>query len=241
MNLRFAARTDAGRRRGENQDRAVARSLPDGAVLLAVADGAGGLPAGALASETAIRAVEAALRGGPGDAPAVRLQDAIERANRAVLAAGEADPGARGLASTLVVAVVRDGTGWVANIGDSRAMLLRDGELRRLTEDDSLAGEQVRAGLLTEEQARVAPYRNIITRSLGLDAEPRVVVVETTLGPGDVLLLSSDGLHGVLDDAAIAALLTEGEPGAIAGRLIAAANAAGGPDNIAVALALAHR
>lgn len=237
MSVRFAARTDSGRRRRENQDQAIVRALPDGSVLLAVADGAGGLPAGAAASAAAIHAVEAVAADGAGDDPARLLERAVDVANRRVLAIGEADVEARGLASTLVLAVVRDGTAWIANIGDSRAMLFHDGALVRLTEDDSLVAEQVRAGVLTAEQARIAPHRNIITRSLGLAADAPVEVTQTDLGEGDVLLLSSDGLHGVLRDAEIAALLAEGDPATIAARLIAAANGAGGPDNIAVALA----
>lgn len=238
MSVRFAARTDTGRRRRENQDQAIARALADGSILLAVADGAGGLPAGATASSAAIQAVEAAAAGGVGDAPARFLERAVDAANRRVLAIGEADAAARGLASTLVLAVVRDGTAWIANIGDSRAMLFHDGALARLTEDDSLVAEQVRAGVLTDEQARVAPHRNIITRSLGLAADAAVEVVQAHVGEGDVLMLSSDGLHGVLTDAEIAALLAGDDPGTIAARLIAAANDAGGPDNIAVAIAV---
>ena len=137
------------------------------------------------------------------------------------------------MGTTLVAALVTDDRLIVGNVGDSRAYLIRDGVLRRLTEDHSLVEEQVRAGLLSPDQARTSPQRNIITRAIGhqVDVEDDQVAV-APLQPGDVVLLCSDGLHGMVEDDELLALAQQADLSGAAAALIAAANAHGGHDNI---------
>ncbi|MCK9521405.1 MAG: protein phosphatase 2C domain-containing protein, partial [Dehalococcoidia bacterium] len=163
------------------------------------------------------------------------LREAVETASARVReAAREGQHSA--MATTLVAAIVDEKRAWIVSIGDSRAYLHHAGVLRQLTEDDSWVADQVRANLLTEEQARRSPHRNIITRAIGASDVPAVEPLEVLLAAGDTLLLCSDGLHAVIDDKDIATLLAADSAEETAAALIDAANVAGGPDNIAVAL-----
>jgi protein phosphatase len=236
MPPRFAAATDPGLRRTLNEDVALARELPAGGVLLAVADGAGGMGGGDIASAETIAAVIEVCGSFEAAAPAETLREAVARANTRVRERAASESRLAAMASTLVAAIIRDGTAWVASIGDSRAYLFANSQLEQLTEDDSWVAEQVRSGRMAAEQAARSPHRNIITRAIGAQEEALVAPTEHVLAAGDVLLLCSDGLHGVVDDAAIAAVLAGAEPDAAAAALIALANRAGGPDNIAVAV-----
>jgi PPM family protein phosphatase len=216
--------TDQGQVREANEDGYVVdRRLQ----LFAVADGMGGHRAGEVASATALEALRAAVASGTG------LGDAITNANAAVFGKAGNDQELRGMGTTLT-AVVPDGNGvLVGHVGDSRAYLLRDGELRQLTTDHSLVEELVREGRLTEEQAAVHPQRSIITRALGVEDNVEVDVYSVPLLPGDRLLLCSDGLTTMLRPNDIAALLRrEADPTRAANLLVDAANAAGGEDNI---------
>lgn len=237
ISQRIAARSDRGIKRSENQDQALAQELPDGSVLVAVADGVGGTGGGRTASAEAIQAVLAELSANPGAEPAAALDAAFSFANQQVRERAAQHPELEGMATTLVAAIVRAGSAWVANVGDSRAYLFQQGGLRQITQDHSWVAEQVRAGRLTQEEAEKSDFRNIITRGVGV-AE---TVEQDTVGPvilpaGSVLLLCSDGLHRVVSDAEIAAVLASGAPDSMAARLIDLANRAGGPDNIAVAI-----
>ncbi len=140
------------------------------------------------------------------------------------------------MGTTLVVAVLHRGVLYVANIGDSRAYLLRDGTIRQVTLDHSWVAEQVRAGVLTEEQARTHVHRNVITRSLGTQPEVVADLFIEQLHDGDILLLCSDGLHGYVDDQSIAETAQQLEPDEAAHRLVEMANDVGGPDNITVTI-----
>jgi protein phosphatase len=216
--------TDQGQVREANEDGYVVdRRLQ----LYAVADGMGGHRAGEVASATALEALRAAVASGTG------LGDAITSANEAVHGKATADDDLRGMGTTLT-AVVPDGNGvLVGHVGDSRAYLLRDGELRQLTTDHSLVEELVREGRLTEEQAAVHPQRSTITRAIGVDTDVEVDVYPVPLLPGDRLLLCSDGLTTMLRPDSIASLLRrESDPTRAANLLVDAANAAGGEDNI---------
>lgn len=233
----YAAATHQGQRRDVNEDEAVAAEIAGG-VLLAVADGAGGMGGGDVASRLAIERLLHVCREETEREPTDILRAAFEAANTAVreAAAGSEHPS---MATTLVAAIVRDGRAWVASLGDSRAYLVRDGEAKQLTEDDSLVAEQVRAGMITPEQAKRSPARNIITRAIGAEGEASVEPIEVVLEPGDALLLCSDGVHGVLDDDAIASTVAGLDAGTATTALIDAANRAGGPDNIGIALYVA--
>ena len=235
------ARSDRGLQRERNEDAAAALALPDGSLLLAVADGLGGLPGGDVASQTALEALVERLRAQPPTDPAAGLRDAFEEANRRVRAL-QHGPRAR-MGTTLVAALVRDGTAWLANVGDSRGYLVPldgSGGARRLTEDHSWVEEQVRAGLLDPDDPLAALNRHVITRAIGLDDRAGTDVSgPIALPDACLLLLSSDGLHGVLDEEAIARVVAE-SGGDYAGDLIDAVLDRGAPDNVSVALYVHH-
>jgi protein phosphatase len=216
--------TDKGRIRDSNEDGYVVdRRLQ----LFAVADGMGGHRGGEVASATALEALRAAVASGTG------LGDAITSANAAVHSKSLGDDELAGMGTTLT-AMVPDGHGaLVGHVGDSRAYLLRDGELRQLTNDHSLVEEFVREGRLTEQEAAVHPQRSVVTRAIGVDDAVEVDVYSVPLEAGDRLLLCSDGLTTMLHADEIAGLLRrESDPTRAANLLVDAANAAGGEDNI---------
>ncbi len=223
----MGAATDVGRVREGNED---AYLVDDAMGLLAVADGMGGHRAGEVASVTALEALRAAITSGR------PLRESIEDANDAVFTKSLTDTNLRGMGTTLTAGTLVAGdTVLIGHVGDSRAYLLHDGELRQVTEDHSLVEELVREGRLTADEAAVHPQRSIITRALGVDASVEVDVYPVELVPGDRILLCSDGLTGMVqpDDIA-AALRRESDPGRAATQLVDAANAAGGEDNITV-------
>lgn len=237
--------SDAGRARGRNED-SFALYLPyegappTGAVdaLFLVADGMGGHEAGDLASRFAAERVASAL-GEPaaddvgGEDLPTRLERLLQDVNHELVALAAARGAARGLGTTLTLAVLRGATIHIAHVGDSRCYRLRDGVLAQLTPDHSWVAEQVRAGLLSPEEARHHPRRNILTQCLGLDRSLEVFAAAEPVCAGDRYLLCTDGLHGTVADEAIAgALLAEPGAQAAAERLVRLANEAGGPDNI---------
>jgi protein phosphatase len=202
--------------------------------LYAVADGMGGHRAGEIASRDALAAL---LENAPRLADANALARAVRAANRAVIASAAKSRTRTGMGTTLTAAMV-DGTHvLVAHVGDSRAYLLHDGELTRITEDHSMVADLVRRGAITEEDARFHPQRSVITRALGSDAEMVADVFDVTASAGDRLLLATDGLTGMLPDDYIAEILTqERDPDTAAAKLVEAANRAGGYDNITVVI-----
>jgi protein phosphatase len=234
---RLAARTDRGLKRSDNQDRALAQELPDGSILAAVADGVGGVGGGEAASTQAMHTLLAQLLDNTDADPGEALERAFVSANEQVRARAAQRPELRGMATTLVAALVRGQSAWLAGVGDSRAYLFHQGELTQLTQDHSWVAEQIRAGRLTEEEAEHSEFRNVITRAVGVaDTVEPDKVGPISLPAGSLLLLCSDGLHRVVGDADIATVLAAGSPQEMADRLIALANEAGGPDNISVAI-----
>jgi serine/threonine protein phosphatase PrpC len=225
MRLVTGAATDVGRVREGNED---AYLVDDAMGLVAVADGMGGHRGGEVASATALEALRAAIGGGR------PLRESMEDANDAVFAKSLTDTELRGMGTTLTAAtLVTGGTVLVGHVGDSRAYLLHDGELRQVTVDHSLVEELVREGRLTADEAAVHPQRSIITRALGLERGVEVDVYAVELAPGDRLLICSDGLTGMVHTDTIAATLRrEDDPARAAAQLVDAANAAGGEDNI---------
>jgi protein phosphatase len=227
----MGAATDVGRVRDGNED---AYLVDDAMGLVAVADGMGGHRAGEVASATALEALRAAITSGH------PLRESIEDANDAVFTKSRSDQDLHGMGTTLTAAtLVTGGTLLVGHVGDSRAYLLHDGELRQVTVDHSLVEELVREGRLTADEAAVHPQRSSITRALGVDASVEVDVYPVELVPGDRLLLCSDGLTGMVQPDDIAATLRrESDPNRAAAQLVDAANLAGGEDNITVVVAV---
>ncbi len=219
--------SDVGRQRTGNED-----SLFVQAPLFVLADGMGGAQAGEVASEIVIEAFRAAL---PADVDG--LVATIEQANSRVHEASERTPEYHGMGTTCTVAYVTVDEVLVAHVGDSRCYLLRDGELIRITRDHSLVGELLDRGKVTEEEALTHPQRSVITRAVGPEPSVKVDAERIAARSGDVFLLCSDGLTDMVRDADVTRILTTVPSLEQAGRnLIAAANAAGGRDNITVIL-----
>lgn len=227
--------------REQNED-AVACIVPDGAdgkwdLLALVADGMGGHAAGEVASRIAADTVLRLCTELPGSPPEV-LRGCLIAANAAIVECGRDDPACAGMGTTCTVLALRDGAAFLAHVGDSRAYLLRDGELHQLSEDDSLVAEMVRRGLLSEEEARHSPARNTILRVLGMEGPLQLTVWQEGLPvcAGDAFLLSSDGLTNLVDDATIAATVARLSPRDACEALCEAALAAGGTDNISICI-----
>lgn len=234
--LEHAAVTDVGRVRDHNEDAHAVVPLIDG-LLLAVADGMGGHAAGEVASALAVEGVQRAGRNTRrGESALVPLEEQIDRAHEKIRES--AQDGREGMGCTLTVAALRPGKVELLQIGDSRAYLMHDDGLEQLTEDDSLVGEMVRAAVLTADEARHHPARSVLTKALGIGDVADFVTFEVEVRDGDLLLLCSDGLTSMVDDQTIHAILqsTRGLA-AQAKALVAAANEAGGTDNITVVLA----
>jgi protein phosphatase len=242
LSVTFAAKTDLGRVRENNEDK-FDWWEPDDPVLLArrgrlyaVADGMGGHAAGQIAAEMAMKAMGSAYYSATRDPAPDAISRAIVKANAMVFDTARAIPSRTGMGCTMVAVALLEAEAIVAWAGDSRVYLVRDASPRRLTEDHSWVAEQVRQGVLTEEQAERSAYRNIITRCLGPEPNVTPEVVRVPAQAGDVFLLCSDGLTGVLDDAQIAEIAASRPPSFACTDLIDRANERGGPDNITVAI-----
>lgn len=244
--LRWAVRTDAGLRRSSNEDSYSTR--PDIGLFI-VADGMGGHVAGEVASRVAVESMAAFIEETKAadqnrtwpfpfepelSMEGNRLKAAFRLANRKIGAAIANSQDLRGMATTASALLHWNNNSCVAHIGDSRIYVLRDDDLLQLTQDHSWVEEQVRAGTLSPSAARQHPWRNVVTRALSGGEDPDIDVAEISPAPGDRFLLCSDGLFGVVPDQTIAELLGDRAASLedICGRLIDAANAAGGPDNI---------
>jgi serine/threonine protein phosphatase PrpC len=226
----FTLKTDTGRQRRDNEDSAYAR-----APLFVVADGMGGAQAGEVASHIAVEVFEQGLPDGVN--PEERLAQRVREANRKIHEHSLAEHGREGMGTTITAVWLEDSQVSIAHVGDSRAYLFRDGELRRLTQDHTLVDELVRRGKLTEEQAAEHPQRSIITRALGPEPDVDVDTLTYQVRAGDVLLLCSDGLTAMVAEERIGEILASAPTlEQAANQLIDEANAAGGRDNITVVL-----
>jgi serine/threonine protein phosphatase PrpC len=227
MKLAAGSATHTGFVRTNNEDSFL---VDDEHVLFAIADGMGGHRGGEVASRTAIEALRASVAAGLG------VQDAIVRANRAVIERAAGDEDLAGMGTTMTAVVVAGGRQLlIGHVGDSRAYLLRDGTLRRITDDHSLVEELVREGRLTPEQAESHPQRAIVTRALGVDPVVDVDLYTIEVGAGDRILLCSDGLTTMVRERDVERLArAESDPQRAAEVLVDAANRAGGEDNTSV-------
>ncbi|MBO0734759.1 MAG: serine/threonine-protein phosphatase, partial [Methylocapsa sp.] len=190
-----------------------------------------------VASAIAIEAVARAYFTSRRQIPA-SLAIAFEAANRAIFEYGEKHPECQGMGTTCTALAIREGKAWLAHVGDSRAYLLRKGQLGRLTEDQTLLAQMIRDGLITEGEAKTARGRNILLQALGTGphAGPSITNEPISLLAGDILILCTDGLWSMVDDAAIARLASQAPPREACENLINAALDAGGFDNVSVAV-----
>ncbi|HEX5289443.1 MAG TPA: protein phosphatase 2C domain-containing protein [Streptosporangiaceae bacterium] len=232
LTIRYAVKTDVGLRRTGNEDAAYA-----GPRLLAVADGLGGHAGGEVASATVIDALRPLDTEVPAGDVLTALEDAVRRASSALGDIVEADPALRGLGTTLTALLWSGSQLGLVHIGDSRAYLVRDGEVFQITHDHTMVQLLVDEGRITTEEVATHPQRSLLLRALGdFTSEPDLQLREAR--PGDRYLLCSDGLHGVADADAIGrVLLTVADPDQAATDLVALAIANGGPDNITVIIA----
>ena len=236
--------TDVGRKRKHNED---AYLLDAERGLFVVADGMGGHAAGEVASRLTVESIQEFIAGTEDDhdntwpfgynnrysVDGNRLSTAVERANEKVMRAVVNRPELKGMGTTVVAALFDEKRATLVHVGDSRAYLFRDSELRRLTDDHSWVQEQVNAGILSEEEARSHPLKNVVTRALGGGAHVAVDLIEIPVGDGDRFLLCSDGLTGMVSDEEITEALSSSRSlEQIVRGLIDLANERGGVDNI---------
>ncbi len=233
--VELASMSHVGQVRSANEDSCDTSSRDDGTRLLVVADGMGGHRGGATASSTAVATiVEIFETKSPGGNDTM-LREAIESANARIFEMAQSDVELEGMGTT-VVAFVLDAqhNAMVAHVGDSRAYRHRRGHLEALTTDHSVVAEMQRRGLISAEEAAVHPRRNEILRSVGVSAEVEVEVTPVEVASGDLFVLCSDGLSGVVSDEEIESIVRSQPPEAAVEALINLANERGGPDNITV-------
>ncbi|GAC1359633.1 MAG: hypothetical protein NVS2B12_34030 [Ktedonobacteraceae bacterium] len=243
FDLAVAQRTDVGRKRQHNED-SVAYIIPKDEQLLAikgalfiVADGMGGHAAGEVASEIAVNTVCTLYYQDTDPDVTSGLMKAIKYANATIYQSATTNAQQSGMGTTCVVAIIRDDTVFIANVGDSRAYLVRHGLVKQVTQDHSWVAEQVQLGNISEEEARVHDMRNVITRSLGPFPDVEVDIFFEKLEEGDTLVLCSDGLSGMMTDIDILRTVESFSPQESVFRLIEYANAQGGVDNITAIVA----
>ncbi|MFN8665589.1 MAG: Stp1/IreP family PP2C-type Ser/Thr phosphatase [Gemmatimonadaceae bacterium] len=221
--------------RSGNEDAFFAHATRERGVFI-VADGMGGHAAGEVASEMAVQIVSRELQelnDVYGEAARLRVAESLRIANRAIYDRTIQESDKQGMGTTASVLVVSGARYLIGQVGDSRVYLLRDGALRQITKDHSYVQEQVDAGFLTPEQARYHPYSNVITRCVGASDVVEPDTYSGELRPGDVFLVASDGLTGMVDDRRLQQLLlSRASAGRVVDALIAEANYRGGLDNI---------
>ena len=226
--------SDPGCVRGNNEDFFL---LAPAAGLYLVADGMGGAQAGEHASRLAAETVRDVIQGVPQPASPDDLLDAFAEANRRVAREAEADPDREGMGTTLVAAVENEGDLFIASVGDSRAYVFAGGKLQPITEDQTWVNEVGRRLGLDEETLRIHPMRHVLTMAIGVSGQLRVHHYRLHPEKGALLLLCSDGLHGVAPDEEIARVLAgDGSLETMANDLIELARSRGGPDNITAVL-----
>jgi PPM family protein phosphatase len=234
LHIRYGNQSDQGRVRTSNEDSSIVNGRNR---LFIVADGMGGHAAGEVASHIASTTVEEYMTtGGNSQEPAEALRLAAQAANARIYETQKQKPEYAGMGSTLTALLLRGSRYYIAQVGDSRGYLLRDGILDQLTRDHSVVWHLYENGLLRKEDLSRHPQKNLITRSIGPHPQVDVDIETGDVREGDVFLLCSDGLTDVLSDSAIRNILTDPgkTPQELGDRLVSAANSGGGPDNVTV-------
>lgn len=222
--------------------------------LFIVADGMGGHAGGGTASRIAVETIQRSVRtareeeperfgvpGGVEESPVPDvLREAVEAACTSIFQTAQGDPELAGMGTTVTAALVDGRTAFIAHVGDSRCYLLRGARIYQVSEDHSLVNEQLKAGAISQDEARNSRFKNIITRSVGFEEQVQVDLMGVELEVGDALLLCCDGLSNLVDDVEILRAVEESTLEETPGRLIALANERGGDDNITVVLLRAH-
>jgi len=238
LDVRFGAKTDLGRVRENNEDKFEFYEPEEFELLAvkgcfyAVADGMGGHASGQIASELALKTIIKTYYADAGEDVSESLRGAIRAANSFIYETAQMIPDRNGMGTTCTSVILRDDEMYIGHVGDSRAYLIRDGELRQLSEDHSWVAEQVKRGALTPEEAETSPFRNVITRSLGAAQDVEPDVFREDLKKSDMLVLCSDGLSGYVSDNEILEIVLQWSPSIAAMKLIDKANEHGGGDNV---------
>lgn len=236
MTLEVWAQSDVGLKRSSNQDSfLIDRELG----LFVVADGMGGHKGGEVASLMATQKVRETVAQrmrllGRDYSPKMLLQEACTHASHAIFDHGQSQRDLEGMGTTLVVALLVGTSLFISNVGDSRAYLYSAPHMWQITEDHSLVNEQIRLGLIAEENAENFVGKNVITRSVGFERDVECDVIERQIEAGESLLICSDGLTGMISKKELLDLFTESRPSEIVPRAIEAAKKGGGEDNITV-------
>ena len=239
LNIKFAAKTDVGKKRKLNED---SFCIDKNIGLFAVADGMGGHSAGEVASQTAVDVVKMSLyewmsnkKGSPCADMFVR---AIQLANRAVFEMAEKGGGMKGMGTTFAGILLCNGSIVTANVGDSRIYRIRDNNINQLSKDHSMVELQISMGLITREEAKRAAYKNVITRAIGTAETVEVDTRDEKVVKGDLMLACSDGLTSLVEDRDILDTIKRcnDDLDMTCGELISLANFNGGDDNITIVL-----
>lgn len=248
MRVKSFGISDVGKRREKNEDSYMAS---DELALYTVADGMGGHLGGDIASRLAADTVEEVVKGLESD-PDMTLQEgvnikegeyqgylryAIRLSSKRIFDRAHDEQTLRGMGTTMVALLFRNNKVYVANVGDSRAYRVREEDISQITKDHSLVGEQMRAGILTEDEAKSSRLKNIITRSVGFQEDVEADIDIRAVREGDRYLLCSDGLSNMMDDEEIRDIVTTNGPEDACKRLVDIANERGGDDNITVIIA----
>lgn len=245
MKIEFFGQTDVGKKREKNEDCLV---VEESLSLFMVADGMGGHLGGEYASRLAVKTVEESIRklkedpesalpselGFDASDPGGQLKYALRLASQRIYDEANHNPSRRGMGTTAVILLIRDDKGFIAHVGDSRAYLIRNGEIRQLTADHSLVAEQLRAGIITENEFKNHKFKNIITRSVGFQYDVEIDLLIRDLEVGDRFLLCSDGLTNLVEDTDILKMMSKNGPKAACQKLVDLANKNGGDDNVTV-------
>lgn len=245
LKVHSSGQTDVGRKRSHNEDSFL---IDEELQLFVVADGMGGHAGGGTASRIAVETIDQELRRlrDSKDDPFSRhspLQDsalpevirgAVEKACLAIFKAAQEDPRLAGMGTTVISLLIHDAHAFFAHVGDSRAYLVRGEFIQQISEDHSLVNEQIKAGMITAEEAKHSRYKNIITRSVGFEEEVQVDVMGLAAEPGDTFILCSDGLANMLEDRELLETVRKNRLADVPKKLIEMANDRGGDDNITV-------
>jgi PPM family protein phosphatase len=240
--IELANLTDVGCERSQNEDNyCYAEPENDDEMqrrgrLAVVADGMGGQEGGQIASTIAVDTVRDVFLNGPADDPAAALETAYESAHKAIQEYAREHPELAGMGTTCTAAVLKNGYVTYGHVGDSRLYLLRQGIIIQLTRDQSYVQQMVDTGVITAEQAKTHPSKNILTSALGSDSAVKADFAEAPMPllAGDMLLLCTDGLHGLVDDEEMLAATTENSPRDACRKLVDLAKQRGGHDNITI-------
>ena len=254
ITLSFAALSDVGLSRATNEDAFLVTDLSTGAhfgatpatakinlgqrgALLALSDGMGGHAAGEVASAVVIESLTNSLQKSSSGSADRRLEDAVRAANSDVLSAAKIK-NRHGMGATLTAVVVEDSGAYIAEVGDSRAYLLRGGQLKQLTRDQSLVQMLVDQGLMSEDEADDSPRKNILLQAMGLGSDVQAAIGRVELRREDKLLLCSDGISNAMSDDELRGILVANDPSGACTRMIHLANERGGEDNLTAVVAL---